>query len=79
MTDSSIQDRIHEVINSIQPTAKDADRQVTFKDLSWDSLDMVEMVNELEEEFDISITEDEAESLQTLQSVYDLVERKLAS
>ena len=71
-----IENRIHEVVNSIQPTPKDQDRNVTFKDLGWDSLDLVEMVNELEEEFDISITEKEAEGLLTLQHVHDIVAAK---
>jgi len=72
----SIEDRVYDIINTIQPLKRELNRDTTFKELSWDSLDIVEMVSEIEEEFSITISEDEAESLKTLRSVYDIVEKK---
>jgi acyl carrier protein len=40
-------------------------------DLGADSLDVVELVMALEEEFDVEIPDEEAEKLQTVQSVVD--------
>jgi acyl carrier protein len=40
--------------------------QTTFTELGVDSLDTVELVMELEEEFDINIPDDEAEKIQTV-------------
>jgi len=38
----------------------------SFKDLGADSLDTVELIMELEKEFDINIPDDEAEKIQTV-------------
>ena len=44
-------------------------------DLSADSLDTVELVMSLEEAFDISIPDEDAEKIATVQDAYDYVER----
>ena len=41
----------------------------SFRDLAADSLDMVELVMELEEEFDVRIPDDAAERMQTVEDV----------
>jgi acyl carrier protein len=46
-------------------------------DLDADSLDLVELVMALEEEFDISVDESELESIETVQQALDLVQSKL--
>jgi acyl carrier protein len=46
-------------------------------DLGADSLDVVELVMALEEEFDVEIPDEEAEKLQTVQSVVDYVNTKI--
>jgi acyl carrier protein len=48
-------------------------------ELGADSLDTVELVMALEEEFDCAITDDEAERMITVQQAVDHVERALAS
>ncbi len=53
------------------PTAKFGD------DLDADSLDLVELVMALEEEFDISVDESELEGIETVQQALDLVQSKL--
>ena len=42
-------------------------------DLGADSLDSVELVMALEEEFDVEISEDQAESITTVQSAIDYI------
>ncbi len=47
-------------------------------DLGGDSLDTVEMVLALEDEFDFEVEEEVAEQLHTVQAVIDLVRSRLA-
>jgi acyl carrier protein len=56
---------------AVVPEAKFAD------DLDADSLDLVELVMALEEEFGVSVPEDELEGISTVQGAYDLVVGKL--
>jgi acyl carrier protein len=46
-------------------------------DLDADSLDLVELVMALEEEFDIAVDESELEGIETVQQALDLVQSKL--
>ena len=46
-------------------------------DLDADSLDLVEFVMALEEEFDINVEEQELEGVDTIGKAYDLVKSKL--
>jgi acyl carrier protein len=47
-------------------------------DLAMDSLDCVEMVMELEDRFEIEISDEEAEKCQTVQDVISLVNSKIS-
>jgi len=44
-------------------------------DLSLDSLDCIELTMAVEDEFDIEIADEEADKLETIQHIVDLVER----
>ncbi len=46
-------------------------------DLDADSLDLVELVMGLEEEFDVSVDEDELEGVETVKGAYELITNKL--
>ena len=46
-------------------------------DLDADSLDLVELVMALEEEFDISVPEEELEGVETVKHAYDIVAGKV--
>ena len=46
-------------------------------DLGMDSLDRVELMVELEREFDISLTDEEIEIIETVQQCFDLVSTKI--
>ena len=47
-------------------------------DLDADSLDLVELVMALEEEFDIEVPEEDLEGIETVRQARDLVKGKLA-
>jgi acyl carrier protein len=57
--------------DQVKPDAKFAD------DLDADSLDLVEFVMALEEEFDINVEEQELEGVDTIGQAFDLVKSKL--
>jgi len=57
--------------NKVTPDASFAD------DLDADSLDLVELVMALEEQFDISVDESELEGVQTVGQAFELVTSKL--
>ena len=59
--------------DSIQPTNNIID------DLKADSLDVVEIVMTLEEKFDLSIPDEEAEKMKTIQDLIDYVKSKKKS
>ncbi len=46
-------------------------------DLGMDSLDRVELMVELEREFDISLTDEEIEIIETVQQCFDLIGTKI--
>ena len=46
-------------------------------DLDADSLDLMELVMGLEEEFDVSVEEDEVEGIETVKGAFELVTNKL--
>lgn len=46
-------------------------------DLGADSLDLVELIMSMEEEFDIEISDDDAEKLVTVKDVWDYVAKNL--
>ena len=58
-------------VDKITPDASFAD------DLDADSLDLVELVMALEEEFDVTVPEDELDGITTVRQAYDLVVNKL--
>ena len=49
----------------------------TFESLDADSLDLVELVMALEEEFDVNVEEEELEGVNTIQAAFELVTSKL--
>ena len=73
---ASVAERVIEIISEQMGVAKD---QVTpetsfVNDLGADSLDTVELVMELEEEFDITIPDDAAEQIQTVGQAIKYIE-----
>lgn len=46
-------------------------------DLDADSLDIVELVMALEEEFDVNVEEDELEGVSTVQAAFELIVSKI--
>lgn len=69
----SIEERVKKIIvEQLGVKEEDVKPEASFvEDLGADSLDTVELVMALEEEFDIEIPDEEAEKITTVQSAID--------
>ncbi|MER3416843.1 MAG: acyl carrier protein [Gemmataceae bacterium] len=76
---ASVEERVIEIVSEQLGVSKDQiNRDTSFiQDLNADSLDTVELVMSLEEEFEISIPDDQAEKIQTVGQAIDYIEREL--
>ena len=73
----SIEERVKKIIvEQLGVKEEDVKPEASFvEDLGADSLDTVELVMALEEEFDIEIPDEEAEKIITVQSAIDYVQK----
>ncbi|HBC18844.1 MAG: acyl carrier protein [Alcanivorax sp.] len=72
---SSIEDRVNKIIvEQLGVKPEDVKPEASFvEDLGADSLDTVELVMALEEEFETEIPDEEAEKINTVQSAVDYI------
>ena len=73
---ASVQDRVIDIVASQFCVSKEQTTPETsfINDLGADSLDTVELVMELEEEFEINIPDDAAEKIQTVGQAVEFIE-----
>ncbi len=78
MSDKSIEERVKEIIvDQLGVSADQVTLEAKFvEDLGADSLDTVELVMALEEEFDVEVPDDEAEKLQAVKDVVAFITSK---
>ncbi|HRQ89945.1 MAG TPA: acyl carrier protein [Bacteroidia bacterium] len=80
MADASIEEKVKNIIveqlgvseEQVKPEAK------FIEDLGADSLDTVELVMAFEEEFDITVPDEDAEKLTSVGEVYAYIEKQAA-
>jgi acyl carrier protein len=79
MSEQDLQEKIVGVIAEKLGVAADQCKpEAAFvEDLGADSLDQVELVMALEDEFELEIPDEDAEKLKTVQAVYDYVTSKV--
>jgi len=74
---SNIEERVKKIVAEQLGVKEDIANDASFvDDLGADSLDTVELVMALEEEFECEIPDDEAEKITTVQQAIDYVEKK---
>ncbi|GAA0172003.1 transfer/carrier protein [Lithospermum erythrorhizon] len=74
-------DKVYEVVKkqlALRPETQ-LSPATKFTELGADSLDTVEIVMGLEEQFDISVEEENAESITTIQEAADVIEKLVAA
>jgi len=77
MADESIEDRVRGLVKTqLNPDGEFEDSASFMDDLDADSLDAVELIMSLEEEFDIEIPDDDVEGITTVQAAIDFVKGK---
>ena len=76
----SVEQRVIEIVcEHLAVNKETVTRNTAFiEDIGADSLDIVELVMELEEEFEITIPDDQAEKIKTVGEAIDYIERELA-
>lgn len=66
------------VVEELAVDPEEVTNEASFiDDLGADSLDVVELVMAFEEEFDIEIPDEDAESIQTVQDAVDYIEENI--
>lgn len=73
---ASVEERVFGLVaQNLGANIDEITRDQTFiNDLSADSLDIVELIMDLEEEFDLDIPEEEAEKIETVGMAIDYIE-----
>ena len=78
MTNPSIEERVVRIVcNQMGTTPDKVTKETSFvNDLGADSLDTVELVMEFEDEFEISIPDEDAEKIQTVGNAVEYISKK---
>lgn len=66
-----IEERVIDIVNDI--LGIEATEEDTFEDLYMDSLDLVEIIIECEQEFGYPITDDKVQNLKTVEDLVNLI------
>jgi len=76
---ADIQEKVINIIcEQLDVTAEDVVSTASFvDDLGADSLDQVELIMAMEEEFDVSIPDEDAERIATVQDAIDFINKAL--
>ncbi len=80
MAATTTEERVKQIVcDSLGVSKNDVTRTTSFQeDIGADSLDIVELVMELEEEFEITIPDEEAEKIKTVGEAIDYIDKELA-
>ena len=65
------------IADQLEVTIDKLKMETTFEDIDADSLDIVELVMALEEEFDLEISDQEIENIKTIGDVVKYIESKV--
>lgn len=76
-----IEEKVFQIVaEQMTVDKKEIKRETSFvNDLNADSLDTVELIMELEDEFDLTIPDEEAEKLKTVGEAIDYIKKQLES
>ena len=72
---SSVEERVFEVMKHVQPQ-DNLKRETVIQDLNWDSLDYMELLSEMEEEFNIHLSEEQLMGFKTVGCLIEHIEKE---
>jgi acyl carrier protein len=77
---ASVEERVIELVSeNLGVNKEQVTRRTSFiEDLGADSLDIVELIMELEEEFEINIPDEQAEKIKNVGEAIDYIEKEIA-
>lgn len=77
---ASVKDRVIEIVcENLGVNKEQVTEKTSFiEDVGADSLDIVELIMELEEEFEINIPDEQAEKIKTVGEAIEYIEREIA-
>ena len=76
---AAVEEKVRKIIcEQLDVDEKDVTPEASFADdLGADSLDQVELIMAMEEEFDVSISDEDAEKIATVQNAIDYIKKAL--
>jgi len=76
---AAVEEKVRKIIcEQLDVDEKDVTSEASFADdLGADSLDQVELIMAMEEEFDVSISDEDAEKIATVQNAIDYLKKAL--
>ncbi|MGI6615998.1 MAG: acyl carrier protein [Dethiobacteria bacterium] len=78
MTEMNVEEKVKEIISEqLEVAADQLTTETTFEEIDADSLDIVELVMVLEEEFDLEISDHEIEEINTIGDIVNFIESKI--
>jgi acyl carrier protein len=78
VTEVSVQDKVKGIIaDQLEVDVASLTMETTFEEIDADSLDIVELVMALEEEFELEISDQEVENVKTVGDVVKFIESKV--
>ena len=72
-----IQEAVFEIVYEQFGCVTDIDSNTTFASLNADSLDFIELIMQFEDEFDLEISDEEAEKIKTVGEAVNGIEKLL--
>lgn len=74
----NVEEKVKAIISEqLEVAAESLTAETTFEEIDADSLDIVELVMALEEEFDLEISDQEIENIKTLGDIITFLESRL--
>jgi len=74
----SVENKVKDIIaDQLEVAVDKLSKETTFEDIDADSLDIVELVMALEEEFDLEISDQEIENINSVGDVVKYIESKV--
>jgi len=79
MADGSVSERVVRVIADFKKVEPEEIKlETTFEELGFDSLDGLNLIFELEEEFDVAVPDDKVQSMKSVAEVIEGIEQLVA-
>ncbi|MGI5876053.1 MAG: acyl carrier protein [Dethiobacteria bacterium] len=66
------------IVEQLDVDSKKITTETTFEDIDADSLDVVELVMALEEEFDLEIADEDVEQIKTVGDIVNYIEENIS-